>query len=396
MPFPFLLCPAEIREQIYRELLSSTLTRCDSGLGDGQSRYDFHLNILRANRQIHWEAKKIFEDNVFIKITTPFFESTEHLSSEGRVVIVTTGEKAKRFTDFHLWVYIDSALSQNGMYSMLICLDDLDAFTDGWHSNNLSYPYLNSQLSVKLTVQDPYTFDRQLPKSLQQRLILPFGVIKNLMVFSVHGHEVLPSIKDAVVKEQGVPDPTREECLEKATTLKEVGIKLLEAGNYRRALQHYFDAFAAIHIHVCGRKRTVHAHEFYTELLRTGKYAGQRGEYIRMVLRVSLVANVILAYLKLEEWAEAHFWGKRSIVIFRQSIIGDEMEDLDADGTPSWLKGMSNVNVPAKVDMGYIFYRTALAARALGKEADVKTLIKAAALYLPNDEAAQANSKAII
>ena len=107
MPFPFLLCPAEIREQIYRELLSSALTRCDRGLGDGHSRYNFQLNILRASRQIHSEAKKILEDNVFIKITTPWIESVEHISSEGRVVIVSSGEKAERFTNFHLWVYID-------------------------------------------------------------------------------------------------------------------------------------------------------------------------------------------------------------------------------------------------------------------------------------------------
>ena len=293
----------------------------------------------------------------------------------------------------HRW---PAASPHHETHSTLISLEDLEAFTDGWHSNNLSYPDLNSHLSVKLTVQDPYVFERKLPKSVQQRLLLPFGVIKNPMVFSVHGLEVLPSVEEAVIKEQATPDPTREECLEKATTLKEAGIKLLEAGRYRQALQHFLDAFAAIHIHVCGRKRTVHADAFYTELLRTGKYAGKRGDFARMVLRVSLVANVILAYLKLEEWAEAHFWGKRSIIIFRQSVIGDETEDLDVDGTPSWLKGMSNMNVPAKAEMGYIFYRTALAAKALGKEADVKTLIKAAALYLPNDESVQADSKALI
>ena len=102
MPFPFLLCPAEIREQIYRELLSSTCSRCDSGLGDGRARYNFQLNILRANRQVYCEAKKILEDNVVIKITTPWPGAIEHISSEGKVVVVATGDNAERYKNHHL------------------------------------------------------------------------------------------------------------------------------------------------------------------------------------------------------------------------------------------------------------------------------------------------------
>ena len=280
-------------------------------------------------------------------------------------------------------------------YSLLMCVEDLEVFTARWHINNLDNAELNSHLSLRLTVQDPYDYDRKLPKPLQQRLLLPFGVIKNLSEFSIQGSKVLPSVKEALEKAQAIPDPTREECLVSATTLKEAGIKAIEAGDYRRALQTFFDAFAAIHIQIEGRKRTIHAENFYIEEIQTGMYKGQRGDYVRMVLRVSLVANVILAYLKLGEWAEAHFWGKRSIVIFRQSVTGDTTEEFDLEGTPSWITGTANMHVPAKADMGYIFYRTALASRAMGKEADVKTLVKGAALYLPNDPVVQADCKAL-
>ena len=397
MAFPILLCPPEIREQIFREVLCSANSKRDSGLSDCCARYEYQLDILRTNRQIYHEAKKIFQDNVFVKITTPWPEAIEHISLEGKVPIVTAGERAERFSDFHLWVYIDApaAPSQHDTHSMVICLEDLEAFTWTWYYNNLNYPGLNSHLSLKLTIQDPYVTDRKIPKDLQQKLLLPFGLVKNLLVFSVHGSKLLPSVKDSLISKQAVPDPTREECLEKATSLKEAGTRAIVAGKYEEALQLAFDAFKAIHIHVSGRKRTFYADGFYLAELESGQYKGERGDFVRMVLRISLVSNVILAYLKMEEWAEAHFWGKRSIVLYRQSVIGDESEDVEADGTPSWIMETAGMHVPAKTELGYILYRTALASRVLGKEADVKTLIRAAALYLPDDPVVQAERRSL-
>ena len=397
MASPFLLCPPEIREQIYREILSSSSAKRDSGLTDCCARYSYQLDILRTNRQIYREAKKIFQDNIFVKITTPWPEAIEHIHSDGKVPIVTSGENAERFTDFHLWVYIDApaAPPNHETHSMLICLEDLEAFAWTWHYNNLNYPGLNSHLSLKLTIQDPYVFDRKISKSLQQRLLLPFGVIKDLLGFKVCGSKLLPSVKDSLEKTRAIPDPTREECLEEATLLKEAGTRALEAGDYQQALQQYFDAFNAIHIRISGRKRTIHADGFYIENITTGRYKGQHGDYVRMVLRISLVSNVVLAYLKMQEYAEAHFWGKRSIILFRQNIIGDENEDIEIDGTPSWIMETVGMHIPAKKEMGYIFYRTALASRALGKEADVKTLMKAASVYLPDDQTVQAEKRAL-
>lgn len=104
---------------------------------------------------------------------------------------------------------------------------------------------------------------------------------------------------------------------------------------------------------------------------------------------VQLVANAVLAYLKLEEWAEARFWGKRSIVLFRQSVTGDESEDIISQSSQDWLDQTWAIRFPAHDAMGKIFYRTALASRKLGKTADVTTLMRAAAKFLPNDESVQ-------
>ena len=62
--------PAEIRNQIYGELLHTRKTKViyDKHLSLGHARYVFGVGILRTNRQIYHESVKIFEENRFIKI----------------------------------------------------------------------------------------------------------------------------------------------------------------------------------------------------------------------------------------------------------------------------------------------------------------------------------------
>ena len=393
----FLDYPAEIREQIYSNVLSTTSSKVESDNPDEPARYVYHLDILRTCHQIYREAKKVFQDNVFIKITTPWSEAIGHIRSEGRVPSVTTGQKAEAFRDFHLWVFIDTAgilHDDHERFSMLICLEDLEHFNRFWHYSNLNFYGLNRHLRLKLTIQDPHVPDRKIPKALQTRLLMPFGMIKELDSFTIGGSKLLPSVEEAVKKEQAIRDPTPEQCLENGFALKAAGNELLKLGQYRQALQKYFDSFGAIHIHVSGRVRTVHCDGFYMRDLTSGTYNGQRGDHVRGILRTQLVANIVFAFLKLEDFVEAHFWGKRSIVLFRHLMTGEHSEDIGDDGQ-DWLTRILGIRFPAQDAMGKIFYRTARASRALGKVADVKTLMKAAAMYLPHDEKVQEEMRAL-
>ena len=404
----FLDYPAEIREQIYREILSTTSSKVESDDPEQPARYEYQLAILSTCHQIHREAKKVFQDNIFVKITTPWPEAIEHIRHEGKVPSVTTGDKAQSFRDFHLWVFIDTPggvhPSEHGAFSMLICLEDLESFNRFWHFSNLNFYGLNRHLRLRLTVQDPHVPDRKIPKALQSRLLMPFGMIKGLDTFTVLGDKVLPSVQEALEKERAIPDPTPEQCLEKGFALKDAGNALLKLGMFRQALQKYFDSFAAVHIYVLGRNRTVHCDGFYSRDLTSGTYKGQRSDYARGILRVQLVANIVLAFLKLEDFAEAHFWGKRSINLFRRSVTGGDHGDDDdddvggeeeEDDNQEWLTRILAVRFPAQDAMGKIFYRTALASRGLGKVADVRNLMKAAAVYLPNDEIVQREMRAL-
>lgn len=66
------------------------------------------------------------------------------------------------------------------------------------------------------------------------------------------------------------------------------------------------EAFAAIHMTVSGRVRTIYVDGYYICELMSGARRGMRGDFVRMILRVQLLATIVLAYLKLENYAEAH------------------------------------------------------------------------------------------
>ncbi|KAI4140044.1 MAG: hypothetical protein L6R39_005982 [Caloplaca ligustica] len=397
MGFPFLALPAEIREHIYHAILSTDNARRPPNNDDEPASYRYDLAVLRVNKQIHHEAKKAFQDNIFIKISTPWSESIDHISSEGRVPIITTGLKAESFESYHLWIAIDTpGVSFSGCaYSMLICLEDLPAFTRMWRFSNLNHQGLNSHLRLTLTIKDPHVPDRKIPKGLQSRLLLPFGLVKDLHSLSVEGARVLPSIEEALKKEQAIPDPPPEECLETATALKDAGNKALQAGDYAAALKHYTDAFAAIHITVSGRKRYIHADGYYGRECTSGAYKGHRSDYVRLMIRVKLVANVIQTYLKMKDWEEARFWGKRSILLLRASLTGDDDNDIEDEKNWRWVQQSNTMGFPARAEMGKILYRTALASRELRRHDEVDNLIRAAAVYLPHDEVVQTEKRTL-
>ena len=158
-------------------------------------------------------------------------------------------------------------------------------------------------------------------------------------------------------KERSIPDPSPEECLERGNALKEVGNNLVKAGAYHAVLDKYVESFAAVYIIVSGRLRIIYAEGYYIRELTSGPDKGMRGDFVRLVLRVALVANVVLVYMNLEDWEEAYFWGKRSIVLFRQGVTGDESDNISTDDPSNWLSQTWAARFPAREAMGKIFYR---------------------------------------
>ena len=383
MALSILHFPPEIREQIYRECLRIPKIVDAEGL----PHYVPDLSILRVNRLIHKEAIKIFQDdNILLKITTPWPEASRCIINEGKVPRLMTGKRAAAFDKVHLHIRMEGPGNTPTWedHSLIILAEDLPAFIQIWVYSDLNYRGLNGHLGVCLYLQDPHVPDRKVPKTLQQRLLLPFGKIKDLREFDMKGM-ILPSVKEALESESRIPNPSPEECLDKASDLKDTGNDLIRSKKYTEALQAYFDAFAAMHIAVNGRERTVYADGYFAHECSTGRFANQRADYVRMLLRVKLVANIVLTYLKLDEYDEAYFWGKRTIILFQKSISSEEYAGYPSES--DWIGTPVLLNFGAASEMGKIYFRTAQAAREVGKQEEVIRLLRAAAAYLPRDEA---------
>jgi hypothetical protein len=389
-PSPFINLPPEIREHIYRIILHPDANRLFSEDEYTDYNYGDALVLFRLNRQIYYEARKIFRDlNVFVRIETPFPNAREYVAFEGHVPILMKNQRATRFRDWSMSVQIaapQTPIAEAEPHHIIILLDDLEKFTQIWFYSDLSNPGLNRFLSLRLHLRDPYTpdwEDKRMPKWLQRQLLTPFGMVKNLRQVKITGNpKPLASIESEMRNEQEKPYPSPEQCLVETTKLKDEGNKELKAGKYEAALELYRQAWAAMFIIIKGKQRHIHGEAYFNRELREEPYIGKSGQLERIALRLQLVASTCLAYLKLEGWEEVIFWGMRTIHMLQQMSAADEREV-----TPE--EEMVPDNFPARSQIGRIYFRTAMAYKACKDIAQTRKLLRVAQAYMPYDQLIQ-------
>lgn len=244
-----------------------------------------------------------------------------HISSEGFVPIVCTDQHADAFKTHHALVQITAPFHQAvPEHTVVILLDDLHLFTRTWYYSALSYPMLNDRLSTAFVLRNPDNdLDTQLiGVPLQRRLLLPFEQVKGLYHVDISGYA--QEVDKELRRRMEIPVPTLIECCEMAHVYMLQGDAAIVANDAQEALALYTQSFLAIHILIHGRTRRVLADVFFHEAIETGRFAGQTGITVRVILRLKLVSRFVLTYLKLGQWGEAAFWGMRSINIMRESM----------------------------------------------------------------------------
>jgi hypothetical protein len=380
----FLNLPPEIREQVYGLIFEPETYRRHEEDEYVTYHYAKAFVLFKINRQIYNEAHKVFYDlNTFVRIETPWPQSREHVMAEGHVPIIIQDEHAKTFKNYGLHVGIDapnfiSAEAETECF--IIHIDDVSKFTRSWFYADLSHPSLNPNLRLTLRLNDPFSLAGQkkhIPPALQRRLLLPWAEVKNLSQMKLAGDpEPDPKIASELKALLAQPLPSPEHCLGECTRLKKEGNTELQAGRYSAALVTYKKAWEAIHITIFGRNRHVHGDAFYNIRLREAPYEGKVGQAERLILRVQLVANTCLVYLKMENYEECIFWGMRTINTVRIGMGMDPDEDRDpqAEAIPGFL---------AATEMGKIYFRTALALKATDEKSEARKLAKVAMVYLP-------------
>ncbi|PSK35059.1 hypothetical protein B9Z65_1642 [Elsinoe australis] len=384
--------PAEIRSHIFSFILDPSANRkIDS---DNYTNYNFSpaLQLFLVNKQVHSEARSLFFNiNTFIVISTPWNEAQTHVAIEGHVPIIAGGERADKFSLWTMLILINAPnfeFAEEEMRKFVIHIDDLPAFATTWKYSDLTHPQLNPHLGLSLKFRDPKVRqdweEPMIPKAVQSRLLLPLGVVKRLAGLEITGRPMpLKSLMEELQKAMNEPHESPESCLRRATHFKDEGNKALKVGKYEEALELYREAWLAMHIVVNGRERHVHADLYYNRELREEPFKGMQGHTVRLALRVKLVANTVMLYLKMEKYEDAKYWGMRTITMIRQAIGLPEHEEAAAP------EEEAITNFVAAVDMGKVYFRTAMAWKALDDKSEARKLLKVAQVYLPNDKKVQ-------
>jgi len=385
----FLDFPAEIREEVYRHLLTSDSVRGPHPTIDGGITYCFDLSILRVSRQIHDEARKVFlSANTFVKIETPWTEAQHHVEKEGLVPLIITGAAADSFDGHKFGVKINAPDNQqrSDAVKFVIVVQDIERFCRMWFYSALSYPALNQNLRLTLEVRKPAAVGnqdedgeeeerKQIPNVIQRQFFEPFGQVKELKDVKVYG-EYNSFIAKEMRDTMEVPYVSPEECLERSTKQKDDGNAELSKGNTSKAREHYIQAFKEIHVVCEGRRRDIWGDAFFVQELKGGQFDGHQGHVVRLTIRVKLVANMVQTYIRDENWDEAVFWGMRSINLMRGA-------DPEADEDTLML------GWPGADSVGKIYFRTGYAYKMLDDKSEARKLFRVAARYLPRDEIVQ-------
>jgi hypothetical protein len=249
------------------------------------------------------------------------FGQVNHISQDGLVPIVAAGKQGKQFRRHHQLVEISAPVHQaQPEHVIVVLLDDLHLFCQVWFYSALSYPALNHHLRTTFTLQDPYYPADPKPISiqLQKKLLFPFEIIKGLYQTEAEGYD--EDVKAELEKRMAKPADTVQKCCEDCAELMTQGDQILAEGDAKKAMELYIQAFRSIHIIITGRTRRVLGDPFFHDGIESGRFSGQSGTTVRVILRIKLVHRVVAAYIKLSQWEEAAFWGMRSIRIMRENM----------------------------------------------------------------------------
>ncbi|CAD6589932.1 MAG: hypothetical protein ASARMPREDX12_004079 [Alectoria sarmentosa] len=371
----FLSLPLELRNEIYRHLLSTRRTRNDLGLG--RARYSLQTAILATSQRIYAEASKVLQENRFINITTLWTTFKQDVLVQGKFPIIAERKGKVPYRDFHRLVVLDfmGDANETVFYNYLTCQDDLPQLCKLLFYASCQGPNFSSMLHVTLMLINPDVRAKTgVPKALQESFMMPFAILKGLHGLTIKGDRN-KEVETALRKAMSVPNPTAAEYLESAAALKDAGNAAFKAGDYARSIRIYIQAYEAMHFIVDGQRFAIMLDGYFaSNTLTGGRFDGQRGDLVRHHLGSQLNWNIQQAHLKLEQWPQAYLWGERAISDLEYANVQQSV----LDGTPNLVTGAEQAKV---------YWRMAVASKALDrKQVWARSLMKAS-MFAPQDRA---------
>lgn len=260
-------------------------------------------------------------------------------------------------------------------YNYLTCLDDLPHLCQLLFYASCQGPNFSSLLHITLAITNPSKPPKKnvVPKALQEVLMMPFAILKGLHGLTIKGarnKDVEKKLREAMK----IPNPTAAEYLEEAAKLKDAGNVAFKAGDYALSIKTYIQAYEAMHFIVSGARFAIMLDGWFaTNPLTSGRLSGQRGDLVRHHLGSQLNWNILQAYLKMENYPEAYFWGERAISDIEYANVQQSI----LDGAP---------NLVTRAEKAKVYWRMAVACKALDrKHVWARSLIKAN-FFAPGDK----------
>lgn len=297
---------------------------------------------------------------------------------QGKFPVIAEGKRdSSLFMGFHMLVILDFMGDANTSiyHNYLTCLDDLPHLCKLLFYASCEGPNFSSLLHVTLAITDPSKPSKKnvVPKGLQEALMMPWAILKGLDGLTIKGARN----KDVEKKLRGamkIPNPTAAEYLEEAAKLKDAGNVAFKAGDYALSIKTYIQAYEAMHFIVDGKRFAIMLDGYFaSNPLTRGRFNGQRGDLIRHHLGTQLNSNILQAYLKLEDWTQAYFWGERAISDVEYANVQQSI----LDGTP---------NLVTDAEKAKVYWRMAFASKALDrKHVWARSLMKAI-YFAPEDK----------
>ena len=366
--------PLEIRESIHNYVLQPSVRQKHYS----KPCYTFDVALFRVCRQISQESQSVFKRKYNIILFRSNSSVVVDMAAQNSVPVVKFGTKASLCKNHVMKVTVSYAgvgtsVGVTDKHLTAILLEDLPKFCKAWFYWYGKNSLWEKNITIEFNDNGSAIFSTgKLPVHFQEKLLLPFGILCAKDCTQIKGQWHDQSVEHTLQEMIESPEATPLERLKECENIKNFGNKALTSGNYQDALDFYIRALDEIFVVCSGRSRLDTRKSYFDVILNDDHFPSHSGMEIYFLLRAKLAANILKAFLKMKNFEEALFWGTRAIDTMHE--YQENYNDRLAMGTP------------ANDAVGRIFYRTGVAAKALGDESEARRLFRVAMDYLPGDE----------
>lgn len=265
--FRFLGLPAELRNRIYEQLLSSKHVKHSDF-----TWYQFHLAILRCNHQLYLEAGGIWNKNIFVLIVTYSKDLVE------RIPLLMERPRVENLTNWHVRMWLDGSGSIVGtVRSLIIVADDLERFCKQFYFRTLDAQESRYVMNVGLGG----TVDNSRSQVVLRSLLRPLNILYKFNInVNINGFR-LDLGEDEISKFPGYFGPsTPFQRIREGVKYLSAGTTQLLASSPSSALEIYQKAREVLHLDTNSRLCAEHVSGFFNFCRSIAPYREQSGFYI--------------------------------------------------------------------------------------------------------------------